>query len=496
MTPPAKAGTSVVAVDQLAWRVEACRCAQRRWRQAAMRDRLRVIGQLRKRIVEHAQPLAEAAGHAGRRDSETLLAEILPVLDACRFLEKRATSVLKPKRHHADRPIWLLGQQLRIERWPHGIVLIVAPGNYKLMLAAIQVLQALAAGNGVVLKPGRDAVSVMARFKALAVEAGCPRGLFHVLGEAPEQAHGAMARGVDHVVFTGSTEAGRAVHQTAAAHGISATMELSGCDASFALSDADPQQAGTALAYGLSFNAGDTCVSPRRLFVDARIADSVISALLARLAAWPVAERGEGERQRAQQIIDALGARGGRLITERANGRAALPAVIDCGQSAAGMLDAPTSLPILTIRRYTSERAAISEANTCPYALAASVFSGSRQRADSFARDVEAGTVLINDLIVPIADPRLPFEGRGASGFGVTRGCEGLLAMTRARSVSQSPRWRRLCWRPLPQRLASSCAEAIRLLHGGGIADRTRGAWRLIRMLKTDKARGQQREAR
>jgi acyl-CoA reductase-like NAD-dependent aldehyde dehydrogenase len=448
----------------------------------SVKQRLRIVHTCRHRIADEAQALAEAAHHIGRSASDSLASEVMPLLDALRYLEKRAASLLKPARRRRHRPLWLFGKTLRVERAPHGVVLIVAPSNYKLMLGGIQAMQALVAGNGVLLKPGRDALPVMRRLKHLANEAGVPRGLFQCLPEAPEAAHRAIVDGVDHVVFTGSNNAGRAVHQTAAAFATPVTMELSGCDAAFVVHDADPVYAGKALAYGLCFNGGDTCVSPRRVFVEAPLADALIDALLDSLSQLPPLELEGDQADHMHRKVHDLTQRGGRLVSRAPSGHVDQPMVVDCGRHAPAMLNAPTPLPILTVRRYTDPNRALREANACPYGLAASVFTSAPQRTASLVGGIEAGTIFINDLILPIADPRLPFEARGQSGFGVTRGPEGLLAMTRARAVCQS-RWADLYWQLLPPWMQAPINDAIVLRHGHGFKARMQAGWRCLQHL-------------
>jgi len=409
-----------------------------------------------------------------------MLSEVLPLLDACRYLEREAGALLKPELRRSGRPAWWIGHSLRVKRVPRGVVLIVAPSNYKLMLAGIQALQALAAGNAVAVKPGRGGTSATLAMKRRLAEAGLPRGLFQVLDEATAQAHQAMDGGVDHVVFTGTNAAGRAVAQTAADNTIPTIMELSGCDAAFIRRDAEVALATEGLSYGLRFNGGDTCMSPRRVFVDEAIADLFIHALTERMSVLPAVSMSREQVDHGQRLIDEALRVGGRLLTDRPSGLSWRPVVIDCGGHSPALLNEPTSLPVLTLRRFNDEREAIREVNACPYELAASIFSGSRQGAGTVAAQLKAGTILINDLIVPTADPRLPFEAGGRSGYGVTRGSEGLLAMTRVQAVGRTRGRHRPYWRPLSDAASDRAAGVIAMLHGGGGIARLRALKRIV----------------
>ena len=107
-----------------------------------------------------------AAAITVRPPAETLAAEILPLLECCRFLEREAKRVLRAERRTCRVPLWLRGTVVDVVREPFGTVLVVAPGNYGLMLAGVQALHALAAGNAVVVKPAPGNGSVLERFAA------------------------------------------------------------------------------------------------------------------------------------------------------------------------------------------------------------------------------------------------------------------------------------------------------------------------------------------
>ena len=146
--------------------------AQRSWRDRALPERLEVIARFRRRLAADAGALA--AGVSVRPPVETLAAEILPLLECCRFLERRARSVLRSARRSGREPLWLRGTVVEVVREPFGIVLIVGPGNYGLMLAGIQALHALAAGNAVIVKPAPGSRPVLERFAALLAASGLP----------------------------------------------------------------------------------------------------------------------------------------------------------------------------------------------------------------------------------------------------------------------------------------------------------------------------------
>ncbi len=348
------------------------RAAQSRWAQSPIRERLAVVRALRRLVAENADSLAAAAASVSDRPlAEKLVSEVLPLADACRWLEKNAARVLALRRcGRRGRPFWMRGVTFEVQRQPFGLVLVIGPGNYPLFLPAVHSLHALAAGNAVLLKPAPATRHVALAFAQLASEAGVPPALFSILPESVEAARGAIADGVDKVIFTGSSENGRDVLAMLAGTATPAVMELSGKDAVIVLADADLDLVVRAIRFGTILNGGETCIAPRRLVVVQSVADDLLL----------------------------------RLSIAR--------------------------IPRLPIERVGDERAAVARANDADFALGASIFSRDVAKARALAAQIRTGFVLINDLIVPTADPRMPFGGVKASGFGTTRGDEGLLEMT------------------------------------------------------------------
>jgi acyl-CoA reductase-like NAD-dependent aldehyde dehydrogenase len=409
------------------------RAAQGPWAHPPIRERLRFLRRLRHLIAERAVELAGVAAATNQRPAaEKLASEVLPLADACRWLSRYAPRVLKPRRCEGEgQPFWLRGTSFEVQRQPFGIVLVIGPANYPLFIPAVQILHALIAGNAVLVKPAPGGHHTVSFFARLAQLAGLNRRLLTVLPVDVEAASAAIAQGVDKVIFTGSFENGKDVLGQLAPRIIPAVMELSGEDAMLVLQDADLDLVVRALGFGTQWNNGDTCIAPSRLLVVESLADD----LQARLT------------------------------------RAALPA--------------------LSFERVADEAAAVQRAMASKFALGVSIFTRNVPRALALAAHIKSGFVLINDLIVPTADPRMPFGGIKASGHGVTRGNEGLLEMTFPHVVAV----RRGKAHPHFERLGSGAERLfsayILAVHGRG--QRRLGAFRsligaLIEEVKSRKA--------
>ncbi len=448
-SPSGDVASSVIQTASLEQTVgsqlQQARAAQQAWAQRSLRERLAILTALRLHMARHPRELAATMD---RKDiAETLAAEVLPLLDACRFLEREAPRILKESvLSHRSRPRWLWGTSVTVRHEPLGVVLVIGPGNYPLMLPGIQILQALAAGDSVLVKPAPHGTAAMECLRRFAESVGLPTGVLQVLPEAPAAATSAIRQRVDKVFLTGSATTGQAVSRELAESTTPAVMELSGCDAVFVLDDADPELVTDGLLFGLTFNNSQTCMAPRRVFATDPMTDVLIPLLQQKLRrreaqAWRPATVPASQQavQHAAELIAEATANGSELMSgaiSPSGTGSALQGVAILDRVTADMAVTRTDLfaPVISFLRVSSEVQAVREHARCPYALNAAVF-GSTDRCQAFARRISVGCVVINDMIVPTADPRVPFGGRGQSGYGTSRGAAGLLEMTQIKSI-------------------------------------------------------------
>ena len=210
MAPDVRPLSVTIAVQD---HLRRARLAQAALGQTSIRARLQIVRRLRFLIAVQGQALVAAVGcRRGRTPADTLATEVIPLADACRFLEREAARLLRPRRlGRRGRPLWLAGAEAEIRREPLGVILILAPGNYPLFLPGVQLLQALAAGNAVLLKPAPGCTAPIAVLIDLLRNAGLPSDLVQLLHEDVAGARAAIAQGVERVVLTGSAETGRGV---------------------------------------------------------------------------------------------------------------------------------------------------------------------------------------------------------------------------------------------------------------------------------------------
>jgi acyl-CoA reductase-like NAD-dependent aldehyde dehydrogenase len=460
------------------------RAAQQIWARTEIRVRLALLRLARHRIAATAEEIAqtvpcEQPGVLHRTVADTLVSEVLPLVEACRFLEREAAWILAPQRLSTHtRPFWLRRVTAETRREPFGVVLIIAPANYPLFLPGVQALQALAAGNAVLWKPAPGAMAAAEALRDALVACGLDPALFQLMDESAQAASDAIAAGVDKVFLTGSAVTGAAVLHQLAENLTPSVMELSGCDAVFVLPGADLDRTVAALAFGLRLNGSATCMAPRRVFLIGDHPDFV-RALLDRLERLPpVVLPARTQSQLADLLQDARRLGGAVLRDESEAGLRY--ALILRATSEMAITQTDIFAPVLGIFDMPDTDAAIAAHAICPYVLTAAVF-GPEPQARKLASQLPVGTVLINDLIVGTADPRVSFGGRKSSGFGLTRGREGLLEMTALKTIVAQRSCDRRAYQAITPAHQPFFAGYIQAVHGGRWLARWHGLRRFLR---------------
>src|SRR5947207_6636192 len=196
--------TTTIAASRFAGEIARCRSQQRLWSLQTVRQRLGPVRAFRRLLVEECDRLAAAVtSDMGKLPEEALAGDVVPLADACRFLERQAAGLLRPRSVPLrQRPLWLWGQRDTVYRRPRGMVGIIGTWNYPLFLNGVQLLQALTAGNGVLWKPSEVTPASAEALFALMVRAGFPDGLVQLLPVTREAGQALASADVDHIVFT------------------------------------------------------------------------------------------------------------------------------------------------------------------------------------------------------------------------------------------------------------------------------------------------------
>jgi acyl-CoA reductase-like NAD-dependent aldehyde dehydrogenase len=482
--------------EDVAAAVRRAREAQPAWGAATLGARRRVLARFRRLLFERRAEMASLIEReAGKPAVEAMTADVLTTLDAARYCERHARKVLGA-RTIIPANIALWRKRVTITHEPHGVVGIISPWNYPLLLPASTALAALVAGNAVVLKPSELTPATAVRLGELLHESGVPDGVFQVMtGDGTTGAALASAE-IDKLFFTGSAATGRKVAAACAARLIPCALELGGSDPAIVLDDADLDVAASGILWGRFTNAGQTCVAPKRAIVLDAVHDVFverISAAAARLLVGPGTTRSDvGPMIRPSQA-DALDAqlrdatsRGARVIgAARGRGHFFAPTIVEGVTPEMRIAREETFGPVLAVIRVRNDDEAVAVANDTPFGLSASVWGRDLARAGRVAQRIKSGTVHVNDAVSVVGMADVPHGGVKESGTGRLHGDAGLRECVRERAivVDPFPSWRQPWWFGYSDDHARNIDAFARFWHGRSLTERLSGAWRSVRML-------------
>ncbi len=455
--------------------------SQAEWAQRPIASRLHVLKRARHELATLAPEIAQAISPMlSRTYADTMVAELLPLLEAIRFLEREAPRLLHPRRlGRRALPFWLSGVDAEVHRVPCGNVLIIGPANYPLFLPGVQVFQALAAGNAVTWKPGLGGAPAAHLIAEALFRAGLPRLFLQVTDDTVDAAQTALAANPDKVFFTGSGATGRLLLRQLAETATPAVVELSGNAAAIVLPSADLDRVVAALAFGMRLNGSATCMAPRRILLvgcSAPRRELFVRRLTAALSQIAPVTLSPAVRRQLAILLSAAERDGATIIGDPA-AEALQPILLLAGTPRMDIAQTDIFAPVLTLIDVNDTPGILEAQAACPLALTTSIF-GEERAARRLARQIDSGTVTINDLVVPTADPRVPFGGRRQSGFGVTRGAEGLLEMTAVKVISTRRNRSSRHYEPTGESHAALFGGIITAAHAGRVTQRWSGLQR------------------
>jgi acyl-CoA reductase-like NAD-dependent aldehyde dehydrogenase len=252
------------------------RLGQAAWQGIGLERRLLFVQALKEAMYRQRDRfLNTAVAEQGKVFDEAQL-EFLATIELIEYYMQQAPALLAPE----DVPVRLQPQrQFVIEREPYGVVLVIAPWNYPLLLSMGPIVAALITGNSVVYKPSEYATQIGEVFAAVIADAGIPDEVFHIVHGYGDVGAALIEAGPDRIVFTGSVPTGKKIAAAAAEKLIPVTLELGGKDAAIVLADADIDHAAGGIVWSGMFNAGQTCASVERVYVVESAAAPLINAM-------------------------------------------------------------------------------------------------------------------------------------------------------------------------------------------------------------------------
>ena len=430
----------------------AARVAALAWQQAGFAHRRRVLLKAHDLLLERTEELLDALQSESGKTRGQAFEEVFSGAGVTRYYAVSARRTLATRGRRGGIPLVI---SARLSYKPKGVVGVITPWNYPLSLSLMDIIPALAAGNGVVQKADNQGVlSILASRRAF-IDAGVPAALWAVITGDGDVVGNAVVDVADYVCFTGSTATGIRVAQRAAGTLTGVSLELGGKNPMIVLDDVNPAKAAANAVYSCFSSMGQLCVSIERIYVHRAVAAEFTEAFVARvkaLAQGPAFDyttdvgslTTPAQLERVQEhVTDAID----KGATVLAGGRARPdlgplffePTVLTDVTPAMACSAGETFGPVVAIHIVDSEDEAVAEANASEYGLNSSIFTSSRRRGRALALRIEAGSVNINEgYRATFGSVDAPMGGMKQSGLGRRNGHEGLLRFVEGRTIAEA----------------------------------------------------------
>ena len=477
--------------------VDAARRAFPAWSARTFRERGQVLRRVHDLLLEQAEDVAALiAREQGKPAAEAHLVEVFPALEALDHLARHAEELLRDDAVESH-TLLLAHKDARLVYAPLGVILAITPWNYPFSISLTNVAAALIAGNTVLLKPAPATTLVGLRIGALFQKAGVPEGVVGVLAVDDGLAASLVEDPrVDKIVFTGSVATGKKVMAAAAKNLTPVVLELGGKDAAVVCRDADLDRAAKGVVWGAFVNAGQTCASVERVYVEQAVAETFTAKVVEETRRLRVGDPSTGEvdvgpmtmeRQRRiveEHVADAV-ARGARVVvgggTPAGPGYFYPPTVLTGVDHTMRIMREETFGPVLPIMAVPSVDEAIRLANDSDYGLTASGWTRDPETARRLEQELQAGVVTINDCVYSYGEPTAPWGGVKQSGIGRTHGVSGLREMVQVKYVARefggsADLW----WYPYGAEFHHFMSTANRALHARSLWTRLVAQLRLL----------------
>jgi acyl-CoA reductase-like NAD-dependent aldehyde dehydrogenase len=454
------------------------------WAQLPLTDRARYMRRAGQAIIDQLDDLAELlTREQGKPRNESYVVELVPTIDALRWLAEAGPGILEDER--IPLPILIKQKRARFTYEPLGVVGVIAPWNYPWSIPFGEVAVALMAGNGVVLKPASLTPLIGARIQEIFERAGLPEGLVRTVHGGGAVGRALVESSAAKIFFTGSVDVGRSVGEECARRMKGSVLELGGKDAMIVCSDANLPNAISGCLWGGFANAGQTCSGIERVYVMRDVAERFVGGVVEgarRLRVgdpmdWsteigPMVSREQFEAVR--DLVDDAVANGATLhcggpVDVAAHARASFyaPAVLTGVTRDMRLMREEIFGPVVPIVTVDSEDEAIALANDSEFGLGASVWTMNRAKGERMARRVQSGMVWVNDHMFSHGACSCSWGGVKSSGLGRSHSKFGLYECVNVKLVTWEPsRTRDFWWHPYDESLGRAMRASAKLLYG------------------------------
>ena len=372
------------------------------------------------------------------------LSEILLVKEEISLVKKRLNSWMRPKK--IDTPFYLFPSSSRVIYEPLGCVLILGPYNYPLLYVLKPLINIFSAGNTAVIKPSEKCPSTSKLIKKLTSKYFQKDILLTVEGDY-KQSIKLIKKNFDHIFFTGSTETGKSIMKLASKYLTPLTLELSGTNPVIIFKNANLDVAAKRIVWGKFFNSGQSCMAPNHIFVDKEIENKFIDKLKQCIVNFygenPIISENLSKLEKKQfsstlEILKRYKKEKRILFGGTFNKKylKISPTILRVQLDETNILQKELFSSLLPVIGINDKESALQQINQTSKPLAIYLFGGNKKIHNHISRLTSSGTVCINDVMLPVLIPNLPFGGVGQSGIGKFHGETGFRNFSNQKSIT------------------------------------------------------------
>jgi acyl-CoA reductase-like NAD-dependent aldehyde dehydrogenase len=472
--------------------VAQARKVQPEWAAIPPGGRGRFLREVAHNIYDRMDDIVElVAAEAGKSQHEALMFEGVAAINLIVYMSTLGEKALRPEKVGRIVGPLLYGSRSRVEWRPYGVVGAITPWNYPITNCLLAFLGALIAGNTVVVKPSEVTPAcgelVGELFDPL------PSGVFTIIQGGGDVGAALVDAPCDKIAFIGSAPTGRKICEAAAKHLTPVVMELGGQDAAIVCADADLDVASSGIVWGSFFNAGQTCCSVERVFVNERVADEFERMVVEKASRIELGasdtEMGSLTFSKQLEIVerhvDDAVKKGARVLVGGPdagikNTKGTLwyaPTVLTDVGTDMDVVNEETFGPVVTITRVPDDDDAVRRTNEEGVNLTASVWTKDKTKATSMLKRLRAGALGANDHGVLPGYAWAPWGGAGESGFGRLNGVIGIREMAIPTHIAEavSASMKKPIWYPYDEAQEALLKGIAKLMGARGVATKLEG---------------------
>tara|TARA_Y100000590_G_scaffold283624_1_gene319108 strand:+ start:802 stop:2271 length:1470 start_codon:yes stop_codon:yes gene_type:complete len=416
-----------------------------KWSLLTVSKRCYHIKKLRKALVKHQDEIHNTLKNETGKPDFDILIEIFTTLEHLKEIAKIAKTALKTSKRNSG---LMKTKKAYVKYEPLGIAGVISPWNYPLATPVTSIVEALLAGNNVVLKPSEHTPMTSVLIKKIWDEEIGFKDCFKILiGGADVGSAIVESKDIDIICFTGSTAVGKIIAEKCAKTLKPHLLELGGKDPMIVLKDAKLNRAVESALFGGLSNAGQTCISTEEVFIEKPIYEKFVEKISNRIKDI---KSGGIDGDLGSMIMPQNTDKVNRHIREAEQSCKVLRGSVDNGDmyiaptlvlepsSDLSLVNEETFGPVLSLRSFSNENELLDMLHRTGYGLSSSIFGKNKLRLNRIVKQIKTGSVSINDVLTHYGIASIPFGGEGLSGVGRMHGKEGLRSLCRIKSVVEN----------------------------------------------------------